>query len=167
MNKKLSIVVTVALALIVMFGSTATVQAQGEVCEKGQCTTSPNSPQGSNDGGTEAEGLGGFYTATLRGGYTAAGVGLRNRGFGTIKLTGIPVGAKVTKAFLYWNIVDAQQQYRHQKVTFAGHALVGTFIGADMQPCWLDEYYSTYSYRVDVTRYVTKNGSYTLKGVAS
>ena len=45
------------------------------------------------------------YGVTFRGGYVAAGVGLRNRGHGTITITGIPPGATINRAFLLWSIL--------------------------------------------------------------
>jgi hypothetical protein len=167
MNKPVSFLARVFLLALVVFTSTFSVQAQGSDCGQGECTDSSGVDSGGAEGGVQAEGMGGSFIYSLRGGYVAAGVGLRNRGFGTIKLTGIPAGAKVHQAFLYWNIVDNLQKNRHRQAKFAGHAILGTFIGADLQPCWLSDTFSAYSYRADVTAYVKGNGNYAVRGVAS
>ncbi len=119
------------------------------------------------EGDVDTEGLTSFYTVSLKGGYVAAGVGLRNTGSGTIKIAGIPAGASVSKAFLYWNIVDAQQKLRHKKLVFKGSNILGEYIGGDHQTCWGPDFYSAFSYRADVTSLVTGNGNYGVSGVAS
>jgi hypothetical protein len=48
----------------------------------------------------------GPQTAASSEGYVAAGVGLRNQGSGNIALTGIPAGAQIVQALLYWAILD-------------------------------------------------------------
>src|SRR4051794_5877028 len=40
----------------------------------------------------------------VHGGYVAAGTGMRNRGYGSIHLTGVPHGATVVRAYLYWTV---------------------------------------------------------------
>ena len=120
-----------------------------------------------NEAGVRTEGLGGAVIYTINGGYTAAGVGLRNRGAGKIKIDQIPAGAHVYKAFLYWNIVDETRQSRHKLLFMNGKLVTGSFIGAAHSPCWMAMYGSAYSYRADVTSLVTGNGSYKLTGVAS
>jgi len=120
-----------------------------------------------DEAGVRAEGLGGAVIYTVNGGYTAAGVGLRNRGAGKIKIDQIPAGAQVYKAFLYWNIVDETRQARHKLLFMNGRTVTGSFIGAAHSPCWTEMYESAFSYRADVTSLVTGNGSYKLTGVAS
>ena len=46
-----------------------------------------------------------FANIDVNGGYVAAGVGLRNRGAGTITVSGIPSGAVVQSAYLYWSVL--------------------------------------------------------------
>src|SRR5690242_19592431 len=43
----------------------------------------------------------------IYGGYVAAGVAMRNKGYGTITISGIPRGSKVVRAFLYWDILNS------------------------------------------------------------
>ena len=40
----------------------------------------------------------------VHGGYVAAGTGLRNRGYGSIHVAGVPLGADVARAYLYWTV---------------------------------------------------------------
>ena len=138
--------------------------AQEPTCDGGVC---PEGILPAGGSGGDAEGLTSFYTVSIRGGYVAAGVGLRNTGSGTIKITGIPTGASVYKAFLYWNIVDEQQKLRHKRLVFKGTNILGEYVGGDHQTCWLPDFYSTFSYRADVTSLVTGNGNYPLSGVDS
>ena len=42
---------------------------------------------------------------SVHGGYTTAGIGMRNLGYGTISITGIPAGATVKSATLLWDIL--------------------------------------------------------------
>jgi hypothetical protein len=150
--------------LIILFIAITPVAAQEGKCEGGAC---PEAAGDAPTGQTEVEGLGHSLQYRVRGGYTARGTGLRNRGYGTIRLRGIPSGARVYKAFLYWNIVDSQQKSSHQRLRFQGNWVTGTFIGADHEPCWLPDHYSAYSYRADVTRYVTGNRNYSIRNVVS
>ncbi|GAI04799.1 unnamed protein product, partial [marine sediment metagenome] len=46
------------------------------------------------------------FIFTLPGGYVATGVGMRNRGYGDITISGIPSGSTIEKAYLYWDILD-------------------------------------------------------------
>lgn len=117
--------------------------------------------------GSGPEGMTNFYSVRLKGGYVASGVGLRNLGKGTIILKGIPRGAKVYRAFLYWNIMDNMQKARNASLRFRGNPVVGTYVGGDHDSCWLPDTMSSFSYRADVTRYVKGNGKYLVSGVAS
>lgn len=161
MKKFLAVFAILALLLLLPAG-TAAQEPPPPGCEGGACEEGVM-----GQGESEALGLTGYQRFVVRGGYVAAGVGMRNRGYGTIKLTGIPRGAKVYKAYLYWNIVDYYQKARHQRGVFAGHRIRGTYIGGDHEPCWLPNSASSFSYRADVTRYVKGNGKYILKGFAS
>ena len=108
-----------------------------------------------------------FKTYTLKGGYVAAGVGLRNRGSGTIKLTGIPKGAKVKAAYLYWTILGGDTAgSSFKKGRFKGRAITGTTIGSGETPCWASTT-TGYAYRANVTSRVKGNGSYRLTRFAS
>jgi hypothetical protein len=45
---------------------------------------------------------------TVHGGYTAAGIGMRNQGSGTIAITQVPAGATVQSATLLWDVLADQ-----------------------------------------------------------
>lgn len=108
-----------------------------------------------------------YKSFDLRGGYVAAGVGLRNRGSGTITLRGIPSGAKVKAAYLYWSILGGDKpQAGFKKVSFAGRSVTGTLIGSGASTGWSGAP-TGYAYRATVTRYVKKNGRFKVAKVAS
>jgi len=180
MKRAASVLATLMVVMLVVFTSAFSVQAQGGglVCHDGMCEEGGDGSTGEpvqvgglavpeEEAGVQAEGMGRNVVYSLHGGYTAAGVALRNKGAGTIALTGIPVGATVYRAFLYWNIVDYTQQTRHKYLYFKGVYIGGSFIGADHQPCWISDWGASYSYRADVTSLVKANGNYTISGVAS
>jgi hypothetical protein len=107
----------------------------------------------------------------IHGDYVAAGAGLRNRGYGDIGITGIPSGSTIQKAFLYWTILAPTEGVLFKQGKFDGHLVEGTFIGSDIDPCWDDangnDSENSWSYRTDVTQYVSGNGTYHLSDFAS
>lgn len=109
-----------------------------------------------------------FATVDVRGGYVASGVGLRNRGAGSITVTGIPPGATVARAFLVWSILGGStpgSNFATGKVN--GSTVTGTLAGSGPSPCWTPWTVNGYAYRAEVTSLVTGNGSYALSGFAS
>jgi hypothetical protein len=108
-----------------------------------------------------------YKSYLIKGGYVAAGVSLRNRGSGTINVGGIPAGAKVKSAYLYWSVLGAAKEgSSYKKGKFAGANITGTKIGSGDTPCWPGTA-KGYAYRSDVTKKVKKNGSFKLKSFAS
>jgi YVTN family beta-propeller protein len=105
---------------------------------------------------------------TLHGGYTAAGIGMRDLGYGTINITGVPAGATVKSAVLLWDILSDQVTPRMAQGTFNRTPVTGTLSASGGNPCW-DGYgiSGNYAYEADVTGLVTGNGSYKLTGFAS
>ena len=93
-------------------------------------------------------------------GYVAAGIGLRNQGSGNVTVGGIPAGAVVQKAFLYWNILNETDPLGAIAVNQTRFA--GTMIGRDESPCWPTPW--SWAYRADVTSRVKGNGVYTISG---
>ncbi|MFT3969367.1 MAG: hypothetical protein QM695_03580 [Micropruina sp.] len=110
-----------------------------------------------------------FKTYQLKGDYVASGVSLRNRGSGTIKISGIPKGAKIKNAYLFWAVLSPSESTSLKKGSFAGKAITGTKIGSGAGPCWPTSAnaYPGYAYRADVTKKVKGNGTFALKGFAS
>jgi hypothetical protein len=104
------------------------------------------------------------FTLTLPGDYVSAGVGLRSQTGGTITIAGIPTGATVQKALLYWGMLDNGEDASLHQLNFNGTALSGTRIGTGPDTCWGRT--NSFTYRADVTSYVTGNGAYVLTGVA-
>jgi hypothetical protein len=105
------------------------------------------------------------FTFTLAGDYATAGVGLRGLTSAAITLSGVPPGATVQKAFLYWGILDDGEDLTLKQLTLNGAPIVGTRIGSGPDTCWGDT--NSLTYRADVTPYVAGNGTYTLTNVAS
>lgn len=104
----------------------------------------------------------------LGGGLThaAAGAGTRNTGYGTIRLRGIPAGAQIFRAYLYWGQI--QQAPFNGTATFQGSAVTGTLIGSTTEPCWNSS--GTFAaYRAVVTSLMQPgiNGDYLVSGLPS
>jgi len=103
---------------------------------------------------------------SLKGGYVAAGTGMRNMGAGSITIKGIPKASTVERAYLYWNILSSTQASSHALGYINGHAVTGTLVGTTMDPCW--GMGSSRSYRANVTNFVSAtDGTYDLSGFAS
>lgn len=106
-----------------------------------------------------------FFRITLPGGFTAKGVGMRNRGFGNIDLTGeIPSGSTIEKAFLYWAVMFCKDQPANPKGKINGNCITGTLIAVPQSPCWSPPEINVY--RADVTSFVN-NGVNTLTNFPS
>jgi len=104
---------------------------------------------------------------TIKGDHVANGVGLRNRGGGTINLRGIPTNVTLNKAYLYWCILG-NTPLRNQTVSINGVAVTGTSVGTGVAPCWSVN--QNYVYRATVPNYllyVGGNGDYEISGVPS
>ena len=83
-----------------------------------------------------------MLTETGHDGYTSAGIGMRNLGYGTIDLSGIPDGA-----------ID-------------GTAVTGTQWASGDSPCWWTAG-ANFAYEADVSSLVHGNGAYDLSGFSS
>ena len=104
-------------------------------------------------------------SVTVNGGYTAAGIGMRNLGYGTISITGVPAGATVTSATLLWDVLADSSDPTFAQGTVNGTSINGTLWASGGSPCWPPG--SNWSYEADVTNLVKGNGSYALAGFAS
>lgn len=100
----------------------------------------------------------------VRGGYVAAGVGMRGTGgTGTITISGIPSGATIKCAILYWDVLDNSITLGvHDSGKFDGTPITGDLIGSGTDPCWVRN--ANFAFRADVTNLVTGNGAYYLDG---
>lgn len=101
----------------------------------------------------------------VHGGYTAAGIGMRNLGYGTISITGVPTGATVKSATLVWDVLADQADPTFANGTLDGSPITGTEWASGASPCWPVN--SNFSYEADVTSLVKGNGSYSLAGFAT
>ncbi len=107
------------------------------------------------------------FEDTLRGGYVANGVCMRNYGYGTIDISGVPANSHVVQAFLYWEILNDTKSPSMYDGTFEGAAITGTMIANPGSPCWPPTY--AWVFRADVTSLIKTgiNGAYSLTGFAS
>jgi hypothetical protein len=107
----------------------------------------------------------------VHGGYVSAGIGMRNLGYGTVTLAGIPAGSTIDGAYLLWNVINSSATAALAAGTFNGTAITGTTVATGSSPCWPsfagESGYANFSYEANVTSLVTGNGSYTLAGFAS
>jgi hypothetical protein len=105
-----------------------------------------------------------FINTTVAGDYTAAGVGLRGTTSGNITISAVPAGALIQNAYLYWGMLDNGEESSLANLNFNGTPILGTRIGHGPDTCWGRT--DSFSYRADVTKLVTGNGTYALTGVA-
>ncbi len=79
-----------------------------------------------------------FFNVTLNGDCAARGVGMRNRGFGTIDMTGsVPPGSVIVRAFLYWAVIrGAADPVSSPDGTLNEVDITGTLIATAGTPCW-------------------------------
>jgi hypothetical protein len=174
-----TIYATMLLTLMLSFSGVISVNAQdfALLCNYGACAPDPNGNQVSAQVGANLQS---YSSTTLHGGYVAHGVGMRNLGFGSIIITDVPIGATISKAYLFWAIIGPKSMkvtdpinptithvYNYAKGKFNGHAITGTLIGSSGNPCWGGD--SIWGYRADVHSYITKGGNdnYFLSGFAS
>ena len=104
-------------------------------------------------------------TEQVHGGYTAAGIGMRNLGYGTISVAGVPAGATVKSATLLWDVLADQADPTFAQGTINGSPIAGAEWASGASPCW--PVARNWSYEADVTSLVTGNGSYSLAGFAT
>jgi hypothetical protein len=109
------------------------------------------------------------YSYNLRGGYVANGTGMRNFGYGTITIQGVPVGSVVKRALLYWSVGDIPSAPNVEKGIFRGIPITGILVGRSYEPCWLETTANASVFYADVTAHIAQpiNGAYSLKGFAS
>lgn len=77
-----------------------------------------------------------FESYEIHGGYVAAGVGMRNRGFGTITISDIPQSSTVRATYLYWDILANSQDSSFSQGQLNGQDVEGELIGSHLDPCW-------------------------------
>ncbi len=102
-----------------------------------------------------------FLQEGVPGDVTSAGVGLRGTGTGTITLSGIPPGAIVQRALLYWSTLGTDGSFTAP--TLNGTPVAGVLIGQSDDP--FTGALQSFAYRADVTAFVPGNGTYTVAGL--
>ena len=106
-----------------------------------------------------------IQSVQLDGGYVSASVAMRNLGYGTIDLTGIPAGSTIDDAYLMWDVLDLSQSAADGEGDFDGNPITGTLMGVGGDPCWGSN--GNYGYVADVTSLVSGNGDYDLTDFSS
>jgi hypothetical protein len=108
-----------------------------------------------------------WFTVDVQGDYIAKGVGMRNRGFGQITIAGIPAGATIKYAFLYWTILGSSELTNFKNGSINGTPITGLLVGSGTDPCWSAG--TGFSYWANITSVVVakRNGAYSLAGFAS
>ena len=85
---------------------------------------------------------------------------------GTIGLTGVPAGAEIIRAELYWNVLTNSDEASNtgRDIVFAGENISGTQIGfvAGLTPCFSQA--NTVAWKADVTPFVSGDGAYAVSG---
>jgi hypothetical protein len=102
--------------------------------------------------------------------HAAAGTGTRNAGYGTIRLRGIPVGAVIVRAWLYWGAVLATPIPTTANVTFNGTTVTGKRLSVTTpEPCWLFPSARFAAFRANVRPLIAAgiNADYRITGLAS
>nr|NIP44196.1 DUF3344 domain-containing protein [candidate division Zixibacteria bacterium]NIR94104.1 DUF3344 domain-containing protein [Gammaproteobacteria bacterium]NIR67150.1 DUF3344 domain-containing protein [candidate division Zixibacteria bacterium]NIS48581.1 DUF3344 domain-containing protein [candidate division Zixibacteria bacterium]NIU16659.1 DUF3344 domain-containing protein [candidate division Zixibacteria bacterium] len=104
------------------------------------------------------------FKFSVHGDVVAAGVGLRGTGTGIIQVDGIPTGATVERAFLYWATIGDSTDY---EVTLDEEPVVDELIGTTGNTCWFNGDYDNFVFRADVTGLIPNpgNGAYTIDGL--
>ncbi|HTZ26124.1 MAG TPA: GDSL-type esterase/lipase family protein [Streptosporangiaceae bacterium] len=105
------------------------------------------------------------WSGVLNGGYTSAGIGMRNLGYGTISLTGVPKGAQVKAAYLLWDILADAPTAAYAQGKVDSKPITGTEWASGASPCWSPS--ANLAYEANVTKLVRGNGSYALSGFAT
>jgi hypothetical protein len=112
------------------------------------------------------------FQFTLNGDYVANGVGLRGGTApsfgppltsGNIAISGIPAGATVARAFLYWGLLDNGLNPAANQVTLNGKPVAGSLLGSGPDTCWGRT--NSFTFRAEVTPLVAGNGTYTIGGI--
>jgi hypothetical protein len=88
-----------------------------------------------------------FYTQAA---HVANGIVMRNRTEGTIGLRGVPAGASLRRAYLYWNYSDTTAiGGATSTVLLDGNAVKGVKTADNADPCW--GLVGNHTFRADVT----------------
>jgi hypothetical protein len=100
--------------------------------------------------------------------HLAAGTGLRNTGYGTIRLRGLPPGAVAAGAFLYYSYIQSGPIALVQNVVFNGTTVTAFYVNNQLQPCW-NGAGTLRTYRAQVMPLLVPgiNGDYSVSGVPS
>ena len=100
--------------------------------------------------------------------HMAAGTGTRNTGYGTIRLRGVPAGARKVSAFLYWSEIYQGPIPANPTIYFNGFRRTGVIVNSTPFPCWGPN--ATHvTYRTWVFPYIVPgiNSDYSVTGLAS
>ncbi len=140
--------------------------ARGDVCDNCVAVANDNQNDSDMDGlGDACEALDPSFDQVIIGGnLVAAGVGMAARQATTstmrdIVITGIPAGATIVAARLYWMTIGAPDD----SLSFGAMPITGTQIATAPDTCW-GRAAGNFGFRADVTSLVSGNGTYTISG---
>ncbi|MEM7352624.1 MAG: hypothetical protein AAF657_17630 [Acidobacteriota bacterium] len=100
--------------------------------------------------------------------HVVAGTGLRNLGYGTIGLRGIPPGAVLVAAWIYWGVIQDVAIGPAPSLRLGGVLVPGELVGSTTDPCWVGAG-DFHAYRASVTELLQPmlNGDYSISHVPS
>jgi hypothetical protein len=98
--------------------------------------------------------------------HVANGTGLRNAGWGTIRLRGVPPRSVAVDAVVFWGLVDPNPQPQ-VTINFEGHPVPARLLGVAQEPCWNGGSYALYVANVLHLIPPAINGDYQVDGFPS
>ncbi len=158
-----------------LFPAPQIASAQNPDCTSGMSSSDCIQGQGGQDLSSQATvSFSKYFSVTIKGGYTARGVGMRNTGSGKIVINDIPTGSSVYAAFLYWAIIGPSSMtgFNYGRGYINNAPITGTRVASSQSPCWNDpsgNFPPIWTYRANVKSLMVKggNGTYQLSGFAS
>ncbi len=100
-----------------------------------------------------------YYREVLTGDFVSSAVSFWTGTTQNFTVSGIPGGANVIKALLFWGC-ECNNPSDLANITFNGSPITGTVIANTSTLCWGTSSY--YVYAADVTSFVSGNGTYTI-----
>ena len=97
-----------------------------------------------------------FKNFFITGDYVVGGVGLQGKSTGTIHMTGVPAGADLVGAFLYWEALENTAMPSSSAGRFRDYAIAGLEIAPSNAPSCISGGSNPYLrvYRADVLRFL-------------
>lgn len=100
-----------------------------------------------------------YYRGVLRGNFVSGATSFWSTTTGNITISGIPAGASIVKALLFWGC-ECNSASDLANINFNGTPITGSVVGSTSTLCWGTSSYLNYV--ADVTALVSGNGTYTI-----